>query len=127
MEKPINTKKIFEFEDGSTCELTLAFYSLYMLKGQRPEIYKRYNRTMANMAEKTYEYDELDSLVILYTAYLCANIGDLDNAMSEEEFLMKCGSDKTAVTKAMRDLISPKKTMASGDRSSTEPEAGSKQ
>lgn len=109
MDKPLNTKYVFEFEDGSTTELTLAFYFLYMLKSKNKALYDRHNQTMARMGNrKETDYDELDSVMILYTAYVCAHIDDFDNLMSEEEFLMKCGSDRVAVAQAVKALVQPK-------------------
>lgn len=110
MDKPLNTNYVFEFEDGSSAGMTLAFYALYLLKGKNEGLYKRYNATMSRMADtKNGGYDELDTLTILYTAYVCANISDYENIMSEEEFMIKCGSDRIAVAKAVKTLTQPKK------------------
>lgn len=126
MEKPMNTKYIYEFEDGTSCEMTLAFYVLYLLKAKNKSLYDRYNRTMNGMADKNKEYDELESLTILYTAYRCANINEPEeNLLTEEEFIMKCGSDRTAVGRAIKRLINPKKPQAFGNHSSTKQAAGS--
>lgn len=117
MDKPLNTKYVYEFQDGTSCEMTLAFYALYMLRSKNKDIYKRYNATMNAMAEKNYIYDELDVITILYTAYLCAKLNDFDNVMSEEEFLMKCGNDRDSIGKAMTELTTAKKTKASANHS----------
>lgn len=114
MEKPMNTKYVFEFEDGTTCEMTLSFYVLYLLRAKNKVLYSRYNRTMSNMADPKTEYDELESLTILYTAYVCANINEpVDTLMSEEEFIIKCGCDRVAVANAVNVLTNPKKAKAS--------------
>lgn len=107
--KMMNTKYIFEFEDGTTAEMSLAFYLLYLLRAKNKGLYERYNAAMNRMGQKNGGYDELDSLTILYTAYLCANMDDPDKAMSEEEFMMMCGSDRMAIGQAMQALTSPKK------------------
>jgi hypothetical protein len=99
-----NTKYEFEFEDGDKCEMTLAFYALYQLKAKRKSIYERYNKVMTKGAE-----EELDMITVLYAAYLCANIENIETCMSEEEFLIKCGSDRMALKDAMEVLIKPKK------------------
>lgn len=118
MEKPLNTKYTFEFQDGTTAEMTLAFYALYMLRAKNRSLYERYNAAMNRMGDqKKGGYDELDTIVVLYTAYLCANLNNLEAAMSEEEFLMKCGSDRVSVGRAVRMLTQPKKTQASGNHS----------
>lgn len=110
MDKPLNTKYVYEFQDGTTAEMTLAFYALYMLRGKNRTLYERYNAAMNRMGDqKKGGYDELDTLTILYTAYLCANMDDLNNVISEEEFLMKCGNDRVAVGKAMQALTTAKK------------------
>lgn len=120
MDKPMNTKYIFEFEDGTSCEMTLAYYVLYLLRAKNKSLYDRYNRTMSSLSDKKKDYDELDSLVILYTAYVCANINEpIDTLMSEEEFVFKCGSDRKAVGRAFQRLINPKKPQAFGNHSST--------
>jgi hypothetical protein len=117
MNKPMNTKYVFEFEDGTTAEMTLAFYALYMLKSKNKSLYERYNQTMSRMGnQKPNEYDELDAITILYAAYVCANL-DAENIMSEEEFMYQCGSDRMAVANAVRALTQPKKTKASATRS----------
>ena len=114
MEKSLNTKYVFEFEDGTTCEMTLAFYALLMLKGKNKSLYERYNRSMNNMADVKKGYDELESLTILYTAYVCANINESEeNLMSETDFIIKCGSDRVAVGTAVGALTNPKKAKAS--------------
>lgn len=109
-DKPLNTKYIYEFEDGTTAEMTLAFYALYQLRGKNKGLYERYNAAMNRMGnQKNGGYDELDTITILYTAYLCANLNDIDSAMTEEEFLMKCGSDRISVARAVQHLTQPKK------------------
>lgn len=126
MEKPMNTKYVFEFEDGTTCEMTLAFYALLMLKGKNKNLYDRYNKTYNGMADKKKEYDELETLVILYTAYRCANINESEeNLMTEEEFVVKCGSDRRAIGRAVQRLLNPKKPQAFGNHSSTKQAAES--
>lgn len=110
MSKPMNTKYTFTFEDGTTAELTLAFYALYMLKAKNKSLYERYGGAMARMGnQKNERFDELDAITILYTAYVCANLDEFESLMSEEEFIVKCGSDRIAVANAVRDLTQPKK------------------
>lgn len=99
-----NTKYEFTFEDGDKCEMTIAFYALYQLKAKNKSLYERYNKIMTKGAE-----EELDMITVLYAAYLCANIGDVPNCMSEEEFMIKCGSDRLAIKSAMEALVKPKK------------------
>lgn len=105
MEKKMNTTIDFEFCDGTTAPLTLTFYALYQLKSKNKALYDRYNRAMNNSASGG--YDELEMLTILYVAYMCANTDG--TAMTEEEFIMKCGADRVAVANAVKELTNPKK------------------
>ena len=104
MDKKIpNTIVEFEFCDGSKTELTLAFYKLYQLKAKNKELYKKY---MENMQKS--KTDEIETMEILYTAYICAHLDDED-VMSIEDFMILCGSDRIAVQEAAYNLIRPKK------------------
>lgn len=104
--KKLNTNYQFEFADGSTAELTLSFYGLYQLRNNHKSLYERYNKIMAGSAKGNFE--ELDAITILYTAYVCANANN-GELMSEEQFVMLCGSDRKAVGNAVTALINPKK------------------
>ena len=98
-----NTCIDFKFEDGDSVKMTLAFYALYQLKAKNKSVYDRYNQIMTKGAS-----EELDMVTILYAAYLCANINE-PTVMNEDEFMMKCGSNRIAVKDAMELLIKPKK------------------
>lgn len=106
MNKQMNTTIDFEFCDGTSAKMTLTFYALYQLKGKNTVLYNKYNRCLNSVQKDT--ADELDTITILYTAYVCANLGE-ENLLTEEEFIMKCGSDRVAVTNAARALTQPKK------------------
>lgn len=104
--KKLNTTIDFEFADGDKVKLTLAFYALYQLKSRDKKLYDRYNQVMLAMSKE--KYDELDTIVILYVAYICA----LEKGavpMSEIDFIMKCGTDRKAVSAAVKELTNPKK------------------
>ena len=106
--KLLNTKYTFTFADDTTADLTLSFYALYQLKGANRDLYDRYNATTAKMAsQKGKSYDELDMITILYTAYMCANLNEAD-LLTEEEFMIKCGSDRKSVASAISALMTPK-------------------
>lgn len=108
MEKTmLNTTYNFTLADGSTVPLTLNFYFLYQLRSKNKPLYERYNKILSNQSKKDYEYDEIDNMEILYTAYCCANLNN-EEKLSEEEFLMLCGSDRNAVGKAIKALLAPK-------------------
>lgn len=98
-----NTYYEFKFEDGDSVQMTLAFYALYQLKAKNKAIYEEYNKIMTKGAT-----EELDMIVVLYAAYLCANVDDVSGCMKLDEFMMKCGSDRFAIKEAMEALVKPK-------------------
>lgn len=104
MEKKLNTVLEYEFQDGDKAEMTLTFYKLYQLKSKRKDLYERYTQLMAKKSN-----DDLEMVEILYTAYACAHIDNLDSIMSEEEFMIKCGSDRRGINQILAQLIYPKK------------------
>lgn len=101
----------FEFYDGTTCEMTLAFIRLKRLASKNKSVYERAQKALSNGVK-----DEFDILAILYAAYLCANL-DAENILTEDEFIEKCGSNRQAIIDAMRALTNPKKQTASASRS----------
>ena len=103
----LNTTYDFEFADGSKAELTLAFYKLYQLRSKNKTLYDRYNKIMS-INSKGGVPDELETITVLYTAYVCANM-DKGEIMDEETFLMLCGSDRKAVNDAVTYLLTAKK------------------
>ena len=105
--KMLNTTYDYKLADGTTVKMTLNFYYLYQLRSKNKSLYERYNRILVEQTKKDYAYDEIDNMEILYTAYCCANLDD-ENLLSEEDFLMLCGSDRNAVGKAIEALLAPK-------------------
>ena len=101
-----NTTYDYELADGSVVPLTLTFIALLQLKKKNKSLYERYNKAMLNMAKE--KYDELDNLVLLYAAYVCANL-DKEDILSEEEFIYLCGSDRAKMNDALGELTQPKK------------------
>lgn len=93
----------YTFEDGSTCEMTLAFIRLKRLSSKNRHLYDAYNKIMVNGPK-----EELEMMTVLYAAYVCANL-DSENLLTEDEFIEKCGSDRQAVREALERLINPKK------------------
>lgn len=115
METPkLNTTYDFELVDGSTTKLTLAFYALLQLKSRNKSLYERYNKCIVEQTRGN--YDDLDNITVLYAAYVCAHLNDSE-VMSEEEFIMMCGSDREAVGLAIGALLAPKKQKASDNLS----------
>ncbi len=103
MEKKLNSTIDFTFEDGRTVKMTLTFYKLYQLKSIHKGLYDRYNKVMTKGAD-----DELDMITVLYAAYVCANM-DVEDRMTEEEFMIACGSDRMAIKEALEKLTKAKK------------------
>lgn len=99
-----NTYHEFPFEDGDSVKMTLAYYFLYQLKNVNKGVYDRYNQIMTKGVK-----EEIEMITVLYAAYLCANITDAQNCMSEEAFMIKCGSDRFAVRAAFEKLTRAKK------------------
>ena len=109
--KALATRYTFEFYDGTTCEMTLAFIALKMLSSKNKTLYTRCQKVMANGGQ-----DEFDTLTVLYAAYMCANMNS-ENVLTEDEFIEKCGTDREALMQAMTAMTTPKKQKASADRS----------
>lgn len=105
------TRYEFEFYDGTTCQMTLAFILLKKLASKNKALYDRYNKIMANGGK-----DEFDTLTVLYAAYVCANM-ESESLLTEDEFIEKCGCDRVAINEAMQAMTNPKKRKASADLS----------
>lgn len=107
MSKMLNTFYDFKLADGTTVPLTLNFYYLYQLRTKNKAMYERYNRIMVNQSKGN--YDDIENVEILYTAYACAGIARPEiTLMQFDEFLMLCGSNREAVGKALQALLAPK-------------------
>lgn len=101
--KVMNTTIEFEFCDGTKTELTLAFIKLYELRAKNKAQYEKYSKIMSKGTT-----DELETITVLYTAYLCAHLGE-EGLLTEMEFVELCGSDRLAAQNAAYSLIRPKK------------------
>ena len=89
----------FKLNDGTTIQMTLSFGRLYKLRQKNEAAYKKYNQlTMDGMK------DEFDFVAYLYTAYLCANVDELDKCMTEEEFIEKMPDNHLAVAMTVNRL-----------------------
>ena len=109
-----NTYIDIELETGETVKATLSYIHLLHLKNNDKEAYDRYNKIMTKGPQ-----DELDSVYIIYVAYLCALVaeGSFDEAMTEEEFLSVMSPDREYAGELFTQLINPKKATASAVRS----------
>ncbi len=88
-----------EMNNGEIIQLTLTFARLYKLRQRRKKEYEKYSEIAVEGIK-----DELDVVTYLYTAYLCANIDNLDKCMTEEEFLYKMPSSHMNATLLMAAL-----------------------
>lgn len=107
----ISTVYEFEFCDGTKTTMTLAFIKLKMLASKNKKLYDRYMKIMADGGK-----DEFDTLTVLYAAYVCAHLTD-ETIMTEDEFIEMCGTDRFALSEALKTMTNPKKRKASEDRS----------
>ena len=88
----------FEMKEQEV-DLTLDFYHLAQLETKHPKDYKRYNE-----ACKAGVQNDLDAVKVIYTAYLCANMDQMPDVMSYEEFLQKMKNGRDRVWKAYTAL-----------------------
>ena len=99
----------YKFPNGETIKCTVAFKFLLKLREQNKRIYKKLNDGIVNGIGE----DMLDSVLILYGAYICAcyagENGGADNIMSESDFVEKLDDDIVGVISVCLDLISKKK------------------
>jgi hypothetical protein len=100
-----------ELFDGSTVKCTLAMYRLKMLASKDKGLYAHAMKVLGKGTDDVFE-----SIKMLYAAYVCANM-DSDDLMTEDDFMMACGSDYAGVTATVGKLINPKNRKASGDLS----------
>lgn len=101
-----------ELNNGDTVSLTLNFGRLYKLRMKNRDLYERYNNTQRKGKK---EFDELDLTVIIYTAYVCANI-DSENLFTYEEFLELMPCDRKILGACITALIAPSKKKADSQK-----------
>lgn len=100
-----------EFFDGSTVKCTLAMYRLKQLASKNKKLYDTAMKVLGKGTDDVFE-----SIRVIYAAYICANM-DSEELMTEDEFVMMCGSDYTGINMTVTALINPKKRKASADLS----------
>lgn len=99
-----NTYQEFELENGETVKLTLNFARLLKIKNEQPKLYERFMKVLQNR-----DFDIVfDSLTVLYTGYVCANM-DNESALSEDEFMELVPFDLEVINVAAGQLIQSKK------------------
>ena len=99
-----NTYQELELENGTTVKLTLNFARLLKLKSDNPGLYDRFMKVLQS---KNFDI-VFDSLTVLYTGYLCANITE-ESVLSEEEFIELVPFDLELINVAAGNLIQSKK------------------
>ena len=111
--KKIQLATIVEHEmcDGTMVKCTLAMYQLKRLASKNKDLYAHVMKVLGKGTEDVFE-----SVRALYAAYVCANM-DGDELMTEDEFVMACGSDYVGVGETIEKLTNPKKRKASVKRS----------
>lgn len=82
MDKSRITFYEMELADGSKVKLALAYSLLFQLRKLKPKVYEEYNEVAMNGTK-----DELKHIDLIYAAYLCANIENVDECMSKEKFI----------------------------------------
>ena len=99
-----NTYQEIELIDGNVVKLTLNFARLLKVKNDNPKMYERFMKVLQSQ-----NFDVVfDSLTVLYTGYLCANIGN-ESILSEEEFIELVPFDLEVINVAAGKLIQSKK------------------
>ena len=101
-----NTFLDLELQDGTKIQLTLNFSRLLQLRSKRKKVYEQYTHALAGKGD-VFE----NSLVTIYTAYLCANLEKLDNneVMSYETFIDAIPQSFATINEAVEKLMYPKK------------------
>lgn len=109
----MNGKIKMKLENGKEVELALNFASLYKIRGLKKDAYDRYNKVIMKGTEDTF-----DTVTILYTAYLCANVDNLENCMGEIEFMENLpNTNPPELARKCNELISAKKKKNSDQHS----------
>lgn len=99
-----NTYQELELENGQIVKLTLNFARLLKLKNEQPKLYDRFMKVLQN---KNFDI-VFDSLTVLYTGYLCANMSN-ESVLSEEEFMELVPFDLEVINVVAGQLIQSKK------------------
>ena len=97
-----------ELNNGEVVRLTLNFGALYKLRMKDKALYDKYT---AVQRKKDTQFEELDSTVLVYVAYVCANI-DREQIFTYEEFLDQMPSDRQILGHCITMLLMPSKKKA---------------
>ena len=114
MANAINTYTELILLDGTRVKMTLNYARLLKLSQDEgfKDVYMRYSSTRMDGIQ-----GELDVALQLYTGYLCANVDDLANVMTENQFYEAMDPNRAVTDLAWRNLLYPKRAAASKKRS----------
>lgn len=108
----------FELVNGEKVQLTLNFSQLLNVRNKRKVDYEKYNKVIMEGAK-----DIFDNVQVVYMAYLCG-LDDVDEAMSESEFIALIPPYMNVINETVSDLIAPKKKTDSEKPSESEAAEG---
>lgn len=100
-----------ELCDGTKVNCTIAMFRLKQLANVDRTLYDVVMNTLSKGTKDIFE-----SVRFVYAAYVCANMG-ADNLITEDDFLIMCGSDYVGLNQTIEKLTNPKKHKVSGGRS----------
>ena len=108
-----NTVQILELNNGEVIELTLTFARLLKVKNHNKKLYGEFMNSLKNKDFDIF-FDSakvlyVDSAKVIYVAYLCGLNDDMNNAMTENDFLEELPMDFTVINQTVAELINPKK------------------
>ena len=98
----MNTYEKIILRDGKEIQLTLNFARLLKVKNDNKNIYEKYNNAILNGTK-----DVFDMVDIIYTAYLCANIGE--EVLEYNRFIELIPESTTLIARKVQALTSSKK------------------
>ena len=100
-----------EMFDGTKVKCTLAMWRLKQLASKNKKLYETAMKVLGKGTEDVFE-----SIRVIYAAYVCANM-DSEDIMTEDEFVMMCGSDYAGINQTVSALINPKNRKVSAEPS----------
>lgn len=100
-----------ELFDGTKVKCTLAMWRLKQLASKNKKLYETAMKVLGKGTEDVFE-----SIRVIYAAYVCANM-DSEDIMTEDDFVMMCGSDYAGINLTVSALINPKKRKVSAEPS----------
>lgn len=100
-----------ELFDGTKVKCTLAMWRLKQLASKNKKLYETAMKVLGKGTDDIFE-----SIRVIYAAYVCANM-DSEELLSEDDFIMMCGSDYAGINVTVNKLINPKNRKVSAEPS----------